>query len=362
MKFKNVMATVVAGVLGVTLLAGCSSTQSSSSSSESSNASTASSTTQDKVVIYSTHPEKLLTEVADAFTAETGIQVEFINLKGGLADRVQSEKDNPQADIMYGGSSSVYIELAKEGCFAKTTPNWASELDSNFKDADGYWYGTIETPVVMYYNTEMMDAADAPTNYLDLMDSKYADNIVTRDNASSSMREWICNLIYVQQKSGGDEAVNLFLTGLASNTKNYYNSGSMMMKAVGNKEAAIGISTLNDVMDNINNNGLPLEAIDSSDGNVVALDCIAAINNAPHPNAAAKFLEFAGSADMQAKLANDLSRIPTLKSAIANSPEWMQKDRKILDADWANIAENQSAWLDLWNNTAYDSNKVVASS
>ena len=32
---------------------------------------------------------------------------------------------------------------------------------------------------------------------------------------------------------------------------------------------------------------------------------------------------------------------------------------KMLDVDTATIASHQSEWLDLWNNTAYDTSKVV---
>ncbi|MEG3007378.1 MAG: hypothetical protein RR806_07905, partial [Oscillospiraceae bacterium] len=76
---------------------------SSSSTESSSSEATAPKELEDKLVIYSTHPESLLQLVADEFTKETNVKVEFINLKGELADRVRAEKANPQADIMYGG-------------------------------------------------------------------------------------------------------------------------------------------------------------------------------------------------------------------------------------------------------------------
>jgi len=68
---------------------------------------------EQKLVIYSTHPENLIEAVASEFQKETGIEVDYINLKGALADRVLAEKDAPQADIMYGGASSLFIDLSK---------------------------------------------------------------------------------------------------------------------------------------------------------------------------------------------------------------------------------------------------------
>lgn len=358
-KITKLLATVMCGLLACIVLVGCQSNNSSSSSSSNNS----SEQLEEKVVVYSTHPEKLLTQVADAFKAETGVEVEFINLKGSLADRIKSEKANPQADVMYGGSTTVFTELAKEDCFEATSPSWASELESEYKDSSGKWYATIKTPIMMFYNTEMMSEADAPKNYKDLSDSKYANNVVTRDNNSSSQREWICNMIYTLSNNGSDmNTAQTWLNGLATNTKSYYNSGSMMFKAVGNKEAAIGVSTLNDIQDNKTKNSLPLQEIDSSDGNVVALDCVAALKGAQHSKAAAKFVEFCGRADIAAKLATDQSRIPTLKSALKDSPSWMQTDIKMMTTDTDAVASKQSEWLELWNNSAYDSSKVIASS
>ena len=37
---------------------------------------------EDTVVVYTTHKEEMLEAISDEFTKETGINVEFINLKG----------------------------------------------------------------------------------------------------------------------------------------------------------------------------------------------------------------------------------------------------------------------------------------
>lgn len=103
-----------------------------------------------KVVVYSTHGEAMLEMVAEAYTKETGVLVDFINLKGALADRVRAEKENPQSDVMYGAPSSVFLELKAEGLFDTFQPSWADKINPLFKDKDSYWYGTIQTPVMMY--------------------------------------------------------------------------------------------------------------------------------------------------------------------------------------------------------------------
>ena len=315
---------------------------------------------EDTVVIYSTHSEKLLDAVAAAFTEKTGIKVESINLKGELADRVRSEKDNPQADIMYGGDSATYTILQGEGLFEPTFPAWRDELDPMFMAEDGSWYGTIKTPVLLFYNKDTMSAEDAPKDWADLVLPQYKDKIVVRDSLSSSMRSTICNLIDNITASQGEDAAWQFLADLDANIKNYYNSGSMMYSALGKGDADISWAVLSDIVTNRDTNGLPFEIIDAASGSVILTDCIAAIKGAPHPNAAAAFVEFAGSKEVQTLLANEFSRTPTLSSALPDCPEWMQTDYAALPVDWANISANQLDWLEKWETNIINTDKNVA--
>lgn len=314
---------------------------------------------EDILIVYSTHSENMLDMICNAFTEETGVPVEYINLKGELADRIRSEKENPQADIMFGGDAATYMQLQREGCFSPTQPEWAGELDSSYKDAEGYWYGTIKTPVMMFYNTELLTAETAPKDWSDLTKAEYKDLIITRDSLSSSMRSAISGLIYSISEEDGEEAAWEYLEGLNANTKNYYNSGSMMYGAIGKGEAAISIAVLNDIIDNRDNNGMPLSVVDAENGSIILTDCIAKTNNAPHPNAASAFVEFAGSAKVQAMVANGFNRIPTLDSALADSPEWMNTEYKALELDWTAIGEKQFDWLEKWETDIIDSEKSI---
>ena len=111
---------------------------------------------EEQVVIYSTHSEDIIEIVANAFEEETGVKVEYINLKGELAERVEAEKANPQADIMYGGASNLFMDLKEKDLFESVETEWAADLDPMFKDEDNFWFGTIQTPVALFYNTEMV--------------------------------------------------------------------------------------------------------------------------------------------------------------------------------------------------------------
>ena len=158
----------------------------------------------------------------------------------------------------------------------------------------------------------------------------------------------------------GEDAAWQYLADLDANIKNYYNSGSMMYSALGKGDADISWAVLSDIVTNRDTNGLPFEIIDAASGSVVLTDCIAAIKDAPHPNAAAAFVEFAGSKEIQTLLANEFSRTPTLSSALPDCPEWMQTEYAALPVDWANISANQLDWLEKWETNIINTDKNVA--
>ena len=357
---RRFLAVLLAATMAFALTACGGTEEESGSTDEAQTEESTDAELEDTLVVYSTHPEDMLEAIAEDFTEETGVEVEFINLKGELADRVRSEKDNPQADVMFGGDTATYMLLQGEDCFEATEPSWAGEVDDAYKDADGYWYGTYRTPMVLFYNSDIMTAEEAPKDWSDLADSAYADQIVTRDSLSSSMRSTICALVAHYSATESEDAAWNYVEGLSANTKNFYNSGSMMFQAVGRGEAAVSMAVINDVLTNRDDNDMPLEMVIPESGAVVITDCIAAIKDAPHPNAAAAFIEFVGSETGQLMTANDFNRMPVLDSVLADCPEWMQTEFSALDVDWNVISENQSDWLERWETDYVDSDRTIS--
>lgn len=315
---------------------------------------------EDKILVYSTHSEDLIAMVADAFEKETGVTVEFINLKGELSERVEAEKDNPQADVMFGGASNLFMDLKAKDVFESFDPEWAGILDPLFKDSDNYWFGTIKTPVALFYNTEMVDTADLPGDWSDLANEKYKGQLVFRNALSSSARVMYSALLQQYERNSSLEEGWDFMKSMDKNTKQYFDSGSLMMQSIGRKEASISFSTLNDILDNKLNNNLPIEIINVKSGYPVITDGIAVIKNSPHPVAAKTFVEFAGSAKIQSMLANEFNRMPTHPDAYAQSPEWMRDvEFAIMDVDWIDLSAKQSEWMQKWDTEIKDTGKDV---
>ncbi len=348
--FKGILASVMAMSLALPITVSASSNASGSSKPEN---------LEDKVVVYSTHPEDMLAKVADGFTKKTGVKVEFVNLKGELADRIRSEKENPQADVMYGGASSLLIAMEKEGIFEKSGPEWLKDLNPMYKSKDDMWFGTIKTPMVIFYNKDKMTGEEAPKSWSDLADPKFEGKIVSRDAGSSSQKAVITVLKdYFTQKESSEKAIE-YLKALDKNTLNYYANGGMHFQAVGKGEAPVSYAVLSAIDDNINKNGMPLETVVPEEGSIVILDCIAKIKNAQHPNAAEEFINYAGSPEVQEMLANESGRIPVLDTKDMTIPEYMKASMKEMEIDWYRISETENQVIEDWINNIKDSGKDI---
>lgn len=299
--------------------------------------------------------------VADAFTAETGIDVEFLTAGGGeLVDRVRAESANPVADVLFGNPSSVFMELAAEGLLAAYVPPYAADLDPYFRDEAGFWHGTIQTPVVLFYNSDMMSADEAPTDWFDLADPAYAGNIIIRSTTSAASRALHAGLAYQFDRDGTlDTDGWAFFGAWDANIDRYvYNSG-LMFQAIGRQEAAIGFWTLSGVTTNQTRNNLPLEIADAESGALVITDGIGIMAGGPNPEGAQAFVDFAGSEAIQEMLATEFNRMPTLDAALEDSPEWMRSfEVSIMDVDWTRLAEMQSDWIRYIEDNVRDGGKV----
>ncbi len=354
MRFKRILNFMVIAVLAFSLAA-CTNNETADSDVSEAPASTE---LEDKVVVYSTHGEDMLEMVANEFEKETGVKVEFINLKGELADRVRAEKANPQSDVMFGAASSVFIELKNEDLFDEYEPSWAGDIKPIFKDSEGYWFGTIQTPVMMFYNSDVIAPENAPKDWADLAKPEYKDQLVFRNALSSSARATFSALIQQYEKKGELDKGWEFMKAMDANTKQYYGSGSLQFQAIGRKEAGISFATLSSIIDNKVENNIPLEIVDAQSGSPVITDCIGLIKGAKHPNAAKAFIDFAGGVKIQSMYANEFNRMPTHPEAIKNAPEWMgEMDFKVMDVDWGELSSKQSEWMQKWDSEIKDNNK-----
>ena len=231
------------------ILAGCTSSQQPDNSTANenntaANASAPPAPASTKLVVYSGLSEDDMMALSSAFKSATGIEMEYICANiGDLTARVDAEKDNPQADILLGGSVDLYDPV--NACFEKYSSSANTSLDSRFNDPNGYWQGWYMGVLCILYNqdrfTSEIESAGikAPATLDDLLDPAYKGEFLMGDPATAGgARIFIANQIF---RLGKDKAWE-YMKELDNNV-NYYTPGAVTcIDLIGAGEFLIGMS------------------------------------------------------------------------------------------------------------------------
>lgn len=302
-----------------------------------------------KVIVYSPHDQTLLEDVAIRFEEETGIVVEFLQLgTDRMIERARAEKEKPLADILYGGSASYYAELTKEGMLEPTQPTWAPVIDASFKDSEGYWYGVMQTPAVLYYNTNNIAPANVPKDWYDITNAQYKNKLIWL-GAGGTINTFITIMGMNNSQRGGEAGAKLWFEKLNDNISEYFNNSGMSYPAMNSPAGGISMFVLPFIADGIYNYGYPWAIVPTKSGVITIIDTVAAIKGSPNPEEAKIFMEWVGSTENQVSLANDFNRMPTDPEALKSSPQWMGEfDLPSMDVEWGEVAQKMAGWVKIY--------------
>jgi iron(III) transport system substrate-binding protein len=115
------------------------------------------------LLIYTPHGQDMLRDfVARYREANPGVDVQFLDMGSReVLERVRAERNRPQADLWWGAAHTTFQTAADENLLAPYRPTWAESVAAESRDAQDRWYGTYQTPEVIVYNSEAIDAASA---------------------------------------------------------------------------------------------------------------------------------------------------------------------------------------------------------
>jgi iron(III) transport system substrate-binding protein len=132
----------------------------------------------DDVNVYSYRQPFLVEPLFKEFTKETGIKVNVVFAKKGMAERLAREGEYSPADILLTTDISRLIELKEKHLLqAAQSPELTAAIPAQFKASDDTWYA-LTTRVRNIYSAKRLGKIDF--NYEDLADEKYRGKICTR--------------------------------------------------------------------------------------------------------------------------------------------------------------------------------------
>lgn len=159
------------------------------------------------LVFYSAGPGGLANDLVEAFTAETGIEVEmFQSTSGDVLGRLEAEMSNPIADVVYLASWVPAVNYRDEGRIRPYTPANTDGLHEGWADGEGFFYGRDGSALAMTINTDL--APNTPTDWEDLASEEWADLVIMPDpQESGTARDFVAAFA---DDRGEDAAFALF--------------------------------------------------------------------------------------------------------------------------------------------------------
>jgi iron(III) transport system substrate-binding protein len=290
-----------------------------------------------KVVIYTANDSNLNRFVFEAFSKETGIDVEPIEAGSGvLFRRLTSERERPLGDIVWGVSRTLL--RANKTVLEPYASENRDAVPAIFRDPDGLWLGTNVHLLVILQNTKLIPADAGPKSWEDLLDPKWKSKIAFTDPANSGSA--YTNLTMLAQLWGNNDAAWEKVERLVANTK-VLNRSSLVFQGIGNGEFPLGMS-LEYAGYQWSSNGAPVKVIYPQDGTVTQMEGVAIVKGGPNIENAKKFTDYISRKDVRENILRfafrraarqdlDLSKLPGQMPQLA--------DIKLVDYD-------EDAWVE----------------
>ncbi len=165
----------VVALVAIAALAACGDgSASTTTTSPSDDTTTSEASEAEALVLYSGRNENFVEPVIEAFTAETGIEVDVRYAgTGELATTILAEGEDTPADVFWAQDPAFIGGIAKEGLLDELPGDIASLVQDRFRDAENRWVGITGRSRVFVYNTDLVAEDDLPETVWDLAEPEW---------------------------------------------------------------------------------------------------------------------------------------------------------------------------------------------
>lgn len=307
---------------------------------------------ENELTIYTAFEEEQVTEYVKAFEKDyPDIKVNLImDSHGIISAKVLSEKDNPQADIIWGLSAINMIGLDKLGLLESYKPSNFDDINTTFigDTKNLSWIGLTVTETAFVVNHKELDklGLEIPKSYEDLLKPEYK-GLITMSNPASSGTGYFTVSAILQLM--GEEKGFEYLEKLHDNIGIYTHSGSKPSKLAASGEYPIGISFGYRGIKQ-KEGGDPVEVVFPVEGSGWDLESLALSKKENISDEAKIFMEWALSEETMKLYSKNaaVTSINTGEVAPKGYPENPLEQLIENDLNWA--SENREDILNTWEN------------
>lgn len=166
-----------------------------------------------EVNIYSYRQPFLIDPLTEKFTEETGIKVNIIYAKKGIAEKLAREGKNSPADLILTSDFNRLIEITDKGLTQTVDSDvLVQNIPAQYRDNQSRWFALTTRARVIYASKDRMQDVDG-IRYEDLADEKFKGKICVR----SGKHPYNISLIASMIEHGGEEETKAWLLKVKEN-------------------------------------------------------------------------------------------------------------------------------------------------
>ena len=306
-----------------------------------------------EITVYTALEDELVEAYLAVFNASyPDIKVNIVRESTGIITaRLLAEKDNPQADLVWGTAASSLLILDENNLLEPYSPLGVENILPQFKSEKSIptWVGIDVWETAFAVNIVELEklglTIDDIKSYDDLLRPELQGHIVMPNPASSGTG--LLTVTGILQIKGKDtDAGWQYLSALHENIDQYVHSGSKPAKMAGAGECVIGIS-FGYACIKQQRDGLPIEVVFPAEGSGWDLEANALIKKNTINPAALTFLDWAISEEAMALYKESY---PILANGRGGTYEGFSGDpvAQLIDNDLAWVASNREFILEKW--------------
>lgn len=265
------------------------------------------------LVVYCSLDQQFSEEFMQRFETESGLRlrVEYdieANKNVGLASRIREERGRPRCDVFWSNEFAQMVSLAGEGLLASYDSPSAADVPATFRDPEKRWTGFAARARVFIVNTELANPAEIRSMW-DLFAPRWSGKVAMARPLAGTTPTHMAALFEALGQDEGRRYVETAARLAAEGRLQLATGNAHVMRLVREGQCAFGWTDTDDY--NVaREEGYPVAVVypdQEGAGTLLIPNTIAVLANAPHAEAARRFVDWALRPEIEAELARSRS-------------------------------------------------------
>ena len=204
------------------------------------------------VTVYSPHGrDQLVLMEHDFARLHPDIDLRWLDMGSQeILDRIRFERVNPQADVWFGGPTTIFDRGVADSLLAPYRPAWADRVGPGGIGPGDRYYPAYRTPAVIAYNNRAVPDSLAPRDWDDVLDPRWRDQVLIRDPMASGTLRALWGLIIERslRETGDTTRAMVWLRRLDAQTRTYTLNPAILEEKLVRQEGVITLWDLPDLL------------------------------------------------------------------------------------------------------------------